>query len=194
MEESVAAFILAGGRSTRFGSDKARALVDGSPLIVRVARLADAAGLRPVTAIAREVGAYDDLGVTTLADIRPGQGPLAGLETALLAARSSDTWVALLTCDLLVLDPVWVATLCAARASAGNAGAIVFADDVRFQPAPGLYHARLLPRLQKRLASAAAGLGKASFQALLDEAMTVRLPLPANWPPVISANRPTDLS
>ncbi|HEY9840887.1 MAG TPA: NTP transferase domain-containing protein, partial [Candidatus Obscuribacterales bacterium] len=61
-------YLLAGGRNSRFGSDKARALLGGSPLILQVARL-----LHPYAAdlkvVATTAGAYADLGLETLADI-----------------------------------------------------------------------------------------------------------------------------
>ena len=39
------AYILAGGKSSRFGSDKARAQVGGEALVARIARLAREAGV-----------------------------------------------------------------------------------------------------------------------------------------------------
>ena len=62
----VPAYILAGGRSVRFGSDKARALVEGEPLIRRVADgLAQVTG--SITAVAQQADAYADLGVKHVA-------------------------------------------------------------------------------------------------------------------------------
>lgn len=46
-------YILAGGRSSRFGSDKALHVVDGEMLVVRTARVLAEAGLEPVV-IARQ--------------------------------------------------------------------------------------------------------------------------------------------
>ncbi len=54
-------YILAGGKSRRFGSDKARAEAKGVAVIVRVAEaLASIAGT--VTVVADRAGRYDDLG------------------------------------------------------------------------------------------------------------------------------------
>lgn len=74
--------VLAGGRASRFGSDKALALLDGKPLIGHAV-----AGLRrhaqAVVVCGRE-WPY----MTCLADRpEPGQGPLGGLNAALHHAR-----------------------------------------------------------------------------------------------------------
>lgn len=76
MSVQVPVYILAGGRSSRFGSDKARAALHGRPMIVRIAEL-----LRPVAesmiVVAEQSDKYADLGLLTIADAIPGQGPLA---------------------------------------------------------------------------------------------------------------------
>lgn len=181
------AYILSGGRSTRFGSDKARALLGGRPLLSRMTDQAHAAGATKVFAVAREAGAYDELGVETLADVRPGLGPLSGLEAAL--THRGEGWLLLLTCDQLACAPAWVGRL-AESALAPEAFAAVFHDGARFQPVPGLYHTRLLPQVSALLGSGA----KASFQNLLASASgVVKIAMPADWPEKLQANTPEDL-
>lgn len=191
------AYILAGGRSTRFGSDKARALLDGRPLLVRIADLAKVAGSSSVHTVARERFAYDDLGVPTLADDRTDLGPVAGLEAALLRRLQhlGEGWLLLLTCDQLACEPAWVVQLrmAAGGAAHGAVWAAVFHDGQRFQPVPGLYHTRLLARVVPLLDRAEKGEVRASFQRLLDGAPVAQIPLPADWPPHLQANRPEDL-
>jgi molybdenum cofactor guanylyltransferase len=74
--------ILAGGLSSRFGSDKALFPIDGQPLALRIAERMQRAGLEPVL-----VGRYPrNLGIPELIEEeRPGRHPLwgvaAGLET-----------------------------------------------------------------------------------------------------------------
>ena len=78
-------FVLAGGRSTRMGQDKALLRLGGWPLIdlalekLRVLSLAAAprvAGARP------ELASYG----APIADLHPGCGPLSGIEAALTAS------------------------------------------------------------------------------------------------------------
>lgn len=79
------AFVLAGGRSTRMGTDKAFVLWDGRTLLMRALEVA-----RSLTAEVRIVG--DPAKFTSFApvieDLFPGCGPLAGIHAAL---RSSKT-------------------------------------------------------------------------------------------------------
>ena len=173
-------YILAGGRSSRYGSDKARADCLGQPLILRQATQLKSLG-HCVIIVAREPGQYDDLGLHTIADIEPDQGPAAGLLTAL--RHRAKGWLLLTSCDLVILRQAWMTTLLDASAQ-HRADAIAFRDD-RWQPFPGLYHTRLLdrPDVWRRF----------SLQHVLDHAPAHPLPLPADWPRILQANTPADL-
>ena len=108
---SVVGAVLCGGRSSRFGSDKALAPFGSSTVGARVVAALRNGGIDPVVAIGGTAGT--GLGLPTVADLRPGQGPLGGLATALLWARTG--WVLAAPCDLPLLEPVHVAALLAAR-------------------------------------------------------------------------------
>jgi molybdenum cofactor guanylyltransferase len=79
------AFILAGGRSTRMGTDKAFVLLDGRTLLARALELA-----RSLTSDVRIVG--DSAKFASFApvveDLFPGRGPLAGIHAALRSSRA----------------------------------------------------------------------------------------------------------
>ena len=81
--------VLAGGRSSRFGSDKALAQFRGEPLLGRVLRTLREVGFAQVVVAAKDTASYasfappEDL----LRDVRPIQTPLAGLEAGLRASR-----------------------------------------------------------------------------------------------------------
>ena len=81
----VAAFILAGGKSTRMGADKAFVTLDGRRLLARALDLA-----RSVTSDVRVVG--DAAKFRTFApvveDVFRGCGPLAGIHAALRASSA----------------------------------------------------------------------------------------------------------
>lgn len=75
--------VLAGGRSSRFGSDKADATIRGMPLVERAA---DAIGMVEAMAV---VGGPPRANLAHLPDLpRPGLGPLGGIAGALVHARS----------------------------------------------------------------------------------------------------------
>lgn len=185
----ISSYILAGGKSTRFGSDKARAVLDDKPLIVHVAEK-----LRPcvdeVLAIADVAGKYDDLGITTVADLQPGSGPIAGVETALAdqLARRGPGWVILVSCDFAGLRSEWIETI--SRHLTKDARAVAFREDF-WQPFPAAYHTDLLPIVSHLLRE-----DRASFQQLLsdDKTASVALPIPADWPELPQINTPEEMT
>lgn len=84
--EDVTAFILAGGKSSRMGTDKAFLDFDGRTLLERTLELA-----RSVTADVRIVGDREKFAqfAPVVEDVFPGQGPLGGIHAA-LGSSSSD--------------------------------------------------------------------------------------------------------
>ena len=92
----VAGYILVGGKSSRFGRDKALVELGGRPLALRVA---DA--LYPVTGEVTLVGSpekYLHLGLRVIPDPLPDFGPLAGILAAL--EDSNSAWSLLVACDM----------------------------------------------------------------------------------------------
>lgn len=123
--------VLAGGRSKRFGSDKARFVLGGEPLLSRVLMSLAEASERFVVAD-RD---YSDFGVPVYPDDFAVQSPLSGLYTALERAR--EDWVAVAACDLPNLTPGYWATL--ARHHEGARAVVVRRGD-RLEPLAALYH------------------------------------------------------
>ncbi len=101
--------VLCGGRSSRFGSDKALADAGDTTVGRRVVAALRGAGIDPVVAVGGTAGPA--IGVPTVPDLRPGQGPLGGLATALLWAKTGS--VVVVACDLVLLQPDDVAELVA---------------------------------------------------------------------------------
>jgi molybdopterin-guanine dinucleotide biosynthesis protein A len=85
MHGSVAAFILAGGKSTRMGADKAFLEFEGRTLLARALALA-----RSVTSDVRIVGNTANFSsfAPVVEDVFPGCGPLAGIHAALRASSA----------------------------------------------------------------------------------------------------------
>lgn len=140
--EEVTAAVLCGGRSSRFGADKALHVVGGRTLLERVLR-----SLAP----ARErllVGKPYPLDATRFVpDLRQGRGPLGGLETALEAA--SGAWLALAACDLPCLTVDFWRLLCS-RARDGRA-VVVRGPQGRLEPLAALYPHSALAEARSRL-------------------------------------------
>jgi len=135
------AAITAGGRSSRFGTDKALALLRGQPLLQHVAgSLQDC----PTRLLIAPAGKYVLSGWEVVPDTHPGEGPLAGLEAAL--AHTTTGWLAFTGVDLPGLTPDFWDTL--ARARMPGALAVLPLDrEGRPQPLAGLYRRELLARV-----------------------------------------------
>jgi molybdopterin-guanine dinucleotide biosynthesis protein A len=156
------AFLLAGGRSSRMGRDKALLGVGPLTFLEAVARAARPLA-RSITVVGREGEAG---GYPAVADLRPGLGPLAGIETALSRAETDVAIV--LACDLPLVTAELLELL-AARA-AGAPGAIVVARDAggRLAPLCGLY-----PTAARESVSRLLDAGERRPRALLDSRPTV---------------------
>jgi molybdopterin-guanine dinucleotide biosynthesis protein A len=85
------------------GVDKALLVVDGEPMVVRAAAALADAGASEVSVIGGDAGVLASLGLRTVADRWPAEGPLGGLVTALDGARADV--VVVLAADLLRPDP-----------------------------------------------------------------------------------------
>ena len=77
------AVILAGGKSSRMGRDKAFLEFEGTPLLARQVKLAREAGAREIFVSGRANTDYAAFSCPVLLDDFPDAGPLAGMERAL---------------------------------------------------------------------------------------------------------------
>lgn len=154
--------ILAGGQSSRFGSDKAEAPLGAKRLIDHVA-----AALRPQVDALIVTGGPSRAGFTCVPDRpAPGLGPLGGLNAALHeAARLGFDWVLTAPCDAARLPADLARRLqqgLAKQGSAkqgpakqgpGEAPAAYAHADGRDHPTFGLWSATLAPTLENWLAT-----------------------------------------
>jgi len=176
-------YILAGGKSVRYGSDKARATIDGSPLVLRLAGVL-APYAQSVTVVAASPGAYNELGLDTIGDLIKNKGPMGGVLTA-LEHHGTDGWVFVAACDWVGVRPEWIDLLWRSRSL--NAQAVVFRS-TRHEPLFALYHTSLCDELRRRIKAA-----KLCMQEVLDASRTVEVPLPADWKGAANVNTPKDL-
>ena len=177
-------YILAGGRSSRFGSDKARVKMAAEPLLLALLRSLSEQG-HSVEVVADRDDRYGDLGLNCLVDRLPDQGPLAGVATALEhRAQQGAGWLMVLSCDLYLWREEWFAQLTgrphSGRVIPGEASppqpvhdAIAFVSPTpagvqQWEPFPSLLHTRLLPQVVERLQ-----LSQRSLQALFRDSRSL---------------------
>ena len=135
------AVLLAGGKSTRMGRDKAGVLIGGQPLWQR--QLATLRALHPheLFISGKPDGPYADARVEILPDHFPGLGPLAGLEAAL--RRASHPLVLVLAIDLPAMTANFLSGLI--RQAAASATGCVPREDRWFEPLAAVYPRACLP-------------------------------------------------
>lgn len=167
------------------GFDKAALTWGGEPLWRRQMRVLREAGADPVALV--RAPAQDDFGANCWRDRRSDQGPLAGLESALLQARAAHHGALLvLAVDMPFTQPEWFHWL---RESAPEGG--VAEHDGIFEPLAALYPAAALAVVQRRLDA-----GQLSLQGLIAELLALRLVRslaapPAYLPQIQSVNTVT---
>jgi molybdopterin-guanine dinucleotide biosynthesis protein A len=136
------AFILIGGRSERFGSDKAFFEFEGETLAGRAARIVDAtlspSRLTFVTSTDDQfaAGLLFTLGRPVIADLKPGFGAWSGLHTALAYALAE--WAFVLACDLPFVTADGLRVLTSKTAAEVDA-VIPRQEDERLQPLCAMY-------------------------------------------------------
>lgn len=159
---SLSAIVLAGGKSSRMGRDKALIEIEGVPLIQRTIQIAQSLSDRTyvVTSTPDKYRLYLS-GCEVVEEVEP-QGALIGFATALAEIESE--WVLLLACDLprLKLEPLqgWKSQL-----------AYILPDEIAYlarsdkgwEPLCGFYRCSSLADLPGYIAS-----GGRSFQKWLE--------------------------
>ncbi len=96
--------VLTGGRSSRMGRDKAFVEVDGVAMGARMVATLRAAGCEPVVFVGGDQDGLAALGADVVSDSAPGEGPLAGVVTALEASAGVAGLVVVVSCDLPFLQ------------------------------------------------------------------------------------------
>jgi len=128
------------------GRSKAALEVDGTPMLVRTARLVES-----VVGSATVIGSLRDsqsFGLRVTADDWPGAGPLGGIATALRVSRAP--WSLIAACDLPYLTEPWLEFL-VARALASQADAVVPMNTRGAEPLCAVYNERCEPAIRGAL-------------------------------------------
>lgn len=187
---SITALILAGGKSSRMGQDKALILWDGTPILERVCQVA-AECCQQVYILTPWPDRYQAIvnkKYKFLQESRPGQGPLVGLTEGL--AEITADWILLLACDLPLLEPEilqnWVSQLSHLPI---DILAVVPRRAELWEPLCAFYRREALPNLYKFIQK-----GERSFQAWLQEIPVQAIPVGEKEARMLwNCNTPTDL-
>lgn len=176
------AFILAGGRSARMGSEKGLVEFRGQRMIQCIIHAAEGAGL-PVSLIASDTR-YREFGIAVYSDEYPGLGPLGGLYTALRHCKTSE--LLLLSCDIPLLKSEHLFLLLERH----RPGHITAAGDERgLHPLCAVYPAGILNEVEERI--------KAGNRRMLDllgsmPLISVNIQQGGRTSPLLNFNSPAD--
>jgi molybdopterin-guanine dinucleotide biosynthesis protein A len=169
----VSGAILAGGRSSRMGRNKAflPCPPDGTPLIVRQANLLRSLGISDLLISGRAGIDYAIRDARIVIDSVPDAGPLAGLAAVFTAARHS--WVLVIAVDMPRLTTSYLQKLL--TTGAGRIGVIPQGSQ-GYEPLVALYPRSLLSEIESALDKG----DSLSLQNLIHTGMTRLLlsPLP----------------
>jgi molybdenum cofactor guanylyltransferase len=146
---SVHGFVLAGGRSTRMGRDKALLAWRGGALLAAVARQ-----LAPVVEGVTIIGSpalYGGLGYEVVPDLTPGLGPLGGIETALSLERAE--WNLIVACDMPNLTTATLGQLVELASTSDADCVLPLSAGERAEPLCAVYRRSCLRVIRQALAA-----------------------------------------
>ncbi|MGO8790089.1 MAG: molybdenum cofactor guanylyltransferase [Terriglobia bacterium] len=158
-QEVIDGFVLAGGKSSRMGQDKALMQLEGTPLVLRAAEI-----LRPFVrqiALLAPADRYSHLGLPVVADKWPDQGPLGAICTGSLSSRAE--WCIFLACDLPLVSRQFIQLLIE-RVRTSRFDAVVPRTADGWQPLSAAYHSRCRAAFERAMEE-----GRRSIVGLLDE-------------------------
>jgi molybdopterin-guanine dinucleotide biosynthesis protein A len=134
----ITGYIIAGGRSRRFGADKRVIEIDGQTLLDRTQRLVrEATGTAPYV-VGDNLDGLTSVPSRVLRDAAPGRGPLGGIVAAL--RHSPTPWCLVLAADLPRLQASDLAALINGSTDASDI--ITLSVSGEPQPLAAMYHKR----------------------------------------------------
>lgn len=142
----ISGYVLAGGRSSRMGTDKAFLQLAGKPLVAHAV-----AKLRHICAEVYILGSNPALAAYAplVPDLHPNCGPVGGIEAAL--AHTARDWNLILAVDMPFL-PAAILHRWAVRTVGGTNRVATFTVDGRPQPAVCLLHRQIAPSIAAAVA------------------------------------------
>lgn len=143
--KNITAIILAGGKSSRMGRDKAFIKIQGKTIIERIIET-----LKPLFAeimiVANEPEKFRELNVKVVKDIKPNCGPLSGIHSGLINSKTQLNFV--VACDMPFLDSELIEFMCSKVN--GYDGVLPIAKG-KIEPLHAIYSKSLIPLLEEAL-------------------------------------------
>jgi molybdenum cofactor guanylyltransferase len=175
---SLGAIALAGGKSSRMGTDKALLEINGSPLLQKVCEIAQVCGANPIYIITPWQERYQSIALPQechfIHESEP-QSPLTGFALGLsyfLNSGLKTDWILLLACDLPNLKSdvikLWSQELINLPS---EAIAYLPRNSKGWEPMCGFYHSSCAQSLETYIQT-----GQYSFQGWLSQCLVMEIP------------------
>jgi molybdopterin-guanine dinucleotide biosynthesis protein A len=143
-----AGFVLAGGKSSRMGRNKALLPYRGRTLVEHIAEIVETAA--GTVSLVGNPATYGHLGYPVIEDVIPGCGPLSGIHAALCHTEAD--WNLIVACDMPDLAAGFLASLLE-HAERGGADCLIPAGPSgHLEPLCAAYHRRCLEAITRALA------------------------------------------
>jgi len=160
--ESMTGAILAGGKSSRFGGNKALFPVHGVPMIKRILKILRSYTDETFIVVSNLEAPFKHLNVALYKDIIPGKGPLSGLHSALFNAKYKKVF--LLACDMPFVSEMLVGYMVSIASIKIHYPVIVPKGPGGLEPLHAIYDKELLSQVEERLSGS-----RLSIKAFVEE-------------------------
>jgi molybdopterin-guanine dinucleotide biosynthesis protein A len=148
MQEEATAIVMAGGDSSRMGTDKSTLLFNGKPMVEHVCEQLRGT-FRQILISANEAEKLTFLGLEIIPDRTPGQGPLMGIASALEASANELNFV--VACDIPGIDIRFVKKML--KEADGVDIVVPVTDDGKYEPLFAVYCKNAVVAINKVLSS-----------------------------------------
>lgn len=138
--------ILAGGRSSRMGEDKAFLALGEHSLVERIINKGREAGIGEIIVVTNEVWKYAFLNVKVVQDFYPGMGPLAGIHAGLFHAKFMNNFI--IPCDMPFVTSGLIVKLLNEQK---DCQVVVPMMDGKYQPLAAIYTKHCIPLIESLL-------------------------------------------
>lgn len=143
-KSGISGFILAGGKSSRMGTDKALLIFQNESLLKRMIRLIEP--FCDTIAISGKNADYADFNVEMIPDLFSGFGPIAGIYSSL--HDSSYDWNLIVSVDVPFVNEELIRYLIS---NIGEFDCIIPEHTSGIEPMVALYHKRILPVMEEMI-------------------------------------------
>lgn len=189
MKETLAGVVLAGGYSSRFGTDKCTFELDGRPMVSHVTgALAPLAGETYLLASSRSAPILSQYG-EVMEDVDKGRGPAHALVMA--SRRIQSDLILVLPCDMPCVTTAGLEKIVESHRASGAVATVATDSNGRLQPLVACYDTRRLmaiPTVEPG-SNRSSSLSMHNLLSFLNPVVHVELPDTQ----LVNINRPSDL-